>query len=137
MNLSALKSPSFRRYVASLHLALNGFWAQRVIIGWLAWDMTGSAGFVGLVAFLNFFPTLFVSPLFGVFADRIDVRKGSIFSYALAGALAGLFAGICIYASPSPWLLALFSLVTGVISSANHPMRMSLTPRLAPAAAVM
>ena len=77
MNLSALKSPPFRSYVISLHLALNGFWAQRVIIGWLAWEMTGSAGFVGLVAFLNFFPTLFVSPLFGVFADRIDVRTVS------------------------------------------------------------
>ena len=63
MNLSALKSPPFRSYVVSLHLALNGFWAQRVIIGWLAWDMTGSAGFVGLVAFLNFFPTLFVLSL--------------------------------------------------------------------------
>ena len=95
--------------------------------------MTGSAGFVGLVAFLNFFPTLFVSPLFGVFADRIDVRKGSILSYALAGILSALFAGLCIFGSPTPILLALFSLVTGVISSANHPMRMSLTPRLAPA----
>ena len=134
MNLSALKSPPFRSYVVSLHLALNGFWAQRVIIGWLAWDMTGSAGFVGLVAFLNFFPTLFVSPLFGVFADRIDIRKGSIFSYALAGTLSGLCAVICILAGPTPLLLALFSFVTGVISSANHPMRMSLTPRLAPTA---
>ena len=133
MNLSALKSPPFRSYVVSLHLALNGFWAQRVIIGWLAWEMTGSAGFVGLVAFLNFFPTLFVSPLFGVFADRIDVRKGSILSYALAGILSALFAGLCIFGSPTPILLALFSFVTGVISSANHPMRMSLTPRLAPA----
>ena len=47
MNLSALKSPPFRSYVLSLHLALTGFWAQRVIIGWLAWEMTGSAGFVG------------------------------------------------------------------------------------------
>ena len=133
MNLSALKSPPFRSYVVSLHLALNGFWAQRVIIGWLAWEMTESAGFVGLVAFLNFFPTLFVSPLFGVFADRIDVRKGSILSYALAGILSALFAGLCIFGSPTPVLLALFSFVTGVISSANHPMRMSLTPRLAPA----
>ena len=133
MNLSALKSPPFRSYIVSLHLALNGFWAQRVIIGWLAWDLTGSAGFVGLVAFLNFFPTLFVSPLFGVFADRIDVRRGSILSYALAGAFSGLFAAMCILASPSAFLLALFSLVTGVISSANHPMRLSLTPRLAPA----
>ena len=133
MNLSALKSPPFRSYVVSLHLALNGFWAQRVIIGWLAWEMTGSAGFVGLVAFLNFFPTLFVSPLFGVFADRIDVRNGSILSYALAGILSALFAGLCIFGSPTAVLLALFSFVTGVISSANHPMRMSLTPRLAPA----
>ena len=136
MNLSALKSPPFRSYVVSLHLALNGFWAQRVIIGWLAWDLTGSAGFVGIVAFLNFFPTQFVSPLFGVFADRIDVRRGSIINYALAGTLSGLFAAMCVFASPSAFLLALFSLVTGVISSANHPMRMSLTPRLAPAIAL-
>jgi len=133
MNLSALRSPPFRLYIISLHLALNGFWAQRVVIGWLAWDMTGTAGFVGLVAFLNFFPTLFVSPLFGVFADRIDVRKGSMVSYSIAGILSGLFAALCLLGSPTPLLLALFSLVTGVISSANHPMRMSLTPRLAPA----
>ena len=61
------------------------------------------------------------------------MRKGSILSYALAGILSALFAGLCIFGSPTPILLALFSFVTGVISSANHPMRMSLTPRLAPA----
>ena len=133
MNLSALRSPPFRRYLLGLHIALNGFWAQRVIIGWLAWEMTGSASFVGLVAFLNFFPTLFVSSLFGVFADRIDVRKGSIISYSIAGILSGLFAALCIFEQPEPFILALFSLLAGVISSANHPMRMSLTPRLAPA----
>ena len=133
MNLSALRSPPFRSYIITLHLALNGFWAQRVIIGWLAWEMTGAAFFVGLVAFLNFVPTLFVSPLFGVIADRIDVRKGSMISYSLAGTLSGLFAALCIFGQPTPVLLALFSFVTGVISSANHPMRMSLTPRLAPA----
>ena len=133
MNLVALKSPQFRSYILSLHLALNGFWAQRVIIGWLAWVLTGSPSFVGLVAFLNFFPTLFVSPLFGVVADRIDVRLGSIISYAGAGTLSGIFAWICLAGAVTPPLLAGFSFLTGVISSANHPMRMSLTPRLAPA----
>ena len=133
MNLSALKSPPFRSYVVSLHIALNGFWAQRVIMGWLAWEMTGSASFVGLVAFLNFVPTLFVSPLFGVVADRIDVRLGSICSYATAGTLSGIFAAISILGGLTPALLALFSLLTGTVSSTNHPMRMSLTPRLAPA----
>ena len=44
-----------------------------------------------------------------------------------------MFAALCILGTPTPVLLALFSLVTGILSSANHPMRMSLTPRLAPA----
>ena len=102
-------------------------------MGWLAWQMTGSASFVGLVAFLNFVPTLIVSPLFGVVADRIDVRWGSICSYGAAGILSAVFATITIYGALTPVLLALFSLMTGTISSTNHPMRMSLTPRLAPA----
>jgi len=133
MNLVALKSPPFRSYIISLHIALNGFWAQRVIIGWLAWVLTGSPSFVGLVAFLNFVPTLFVSPLFGVVADRIDVRRGSIISYSCAGIVSAVFAWICLADAATPMLVAGVSLLTGVISSANHPMRMSLTPRLAPA----
>lgn len=132
MNLVALKSPPFRSYIFSLHIALNGFWAQRVIIGWLAWVLTDSPSFVGLVAFLNFVPTLFVSPLFGVVADRIDVRRGSIISYSCAGIASAIFAWICLADALTPLLVAGFSLLTGVISSANHPMRMSLTPRLAP-----
>ena len=134
MDLHALKSRDFRNYLISFHLSLNGFWAQRVILGWLAWDQTGSAGFVGLVAFLNFFPTIFVSPLFGVIADKIDVRKGSIISYSMAGTISALFAFMSFMNLSTPVLLAGFSLLTGLISSANHPMRMSLTPRLAPAA---
>ena len=101
-------------------------------MGWLAWVLTGSPSFVGLVAFLNFVPTLIVSPLFGVVADRIDVRVGSMVSYTFAGILSGVFAWICLADALTPFLLAGFSLLSGVISSANHPMRMSLTPRLAP-----
>ena len=134
MNLVALQSSSFRSYIFSLHIALNGFWAQRVIIGWLAWVLTGSPSFVGFVAFLNFVPTLFVSPLFGVVADRIDVRVGSIISYSCAGIASAAFAWMCLAGALTPMLLAGFSLLTGIISSANHPMRMSLTPRLAPQA---
>ena len=132
MNVVALKSPPFRSYIFSLHIALNGFWAQRVIIGWLAWVLTDSPSFVGLVAFLNFVPTLFVSPLFGVVADRIDVRIGSIISYGCAGIVTALFAWICLAGAQTQLLLAGFSFLTGLISAANHPMRMSLTPRLAP-----
>lgn len=132
MNLVALHSSPFRTYIFSLHIALNGFWAQRVIIGWLAWVLTDSPSFVGFVAFLNFVPTLFVSPFFGVIADRIDVRAGSIISYFCAGISSAVFSWICLAGVLTPMLLVGFALLTGIISSANHPMRMSLTPRLAP-----
>ena len=66
-------------------------------------------------------------------ADRIDVRIGTVVSYSIYGTLSGIFAWICLADALTPLLLAGFSLLSGVISSANHPMRMSLTPRLAPA----
>ena len=129
MNVVALKSPPFRSYIFSLHIALNGFWAQRVIIGWLAWVLTDSPSFVGLVAFLNFVPTLFVSPLFGVVADRIDVRIGSIISYGCAGIATALFAWICLAGAQTPLLLAGFSFLTGLIGiDLVHPFCRPHTP---------
>mgnify|MGYP001342520506 CR=1 FL=1 len=132
MNLLALKSRQFRLYIFSVHIALNGFWAQRVIIGWLAWDLSGSAGFVGFVAFLNLLPTIFVSFLFGVIADRIDVRLGTITTYSCAGIVSAGLAVIYFADLLNSFLLACFSLIAGFITSANHPIRMSLAPRLAP-----
>ncbi len=136
MNLAALKSPSFRAYLFTVHVALQGFWAQRVITGWLAWDLTGSAAFVGMVAFLNFAPTLLSGPFFGVIADRIDVRRASIFIYFLVFLISLGFSAVATTSMLLPWVVAGFSLATGLISAANHPVRMSLTPRLAPANAM-
>ena len=58
MNLAALKFRDFRIYLLGNIFALNGLWMQRLTIGWIAWDLTGSASFVGLVAFVNFVPTI-------------------------------------------------------------------------------
>jgi MFS family permease len=74
MSLAALRSPGFRRYLVGNAFALNGLWLGRLTMGWLAWDLTGQAGFVGLVSFLVFAPTLVSGPLFGVIADRIEPR---------------------------------------------------------------
>jgi MFS family permease len=132
MNLVALKSPPFRSYLVSMSVALHGLWAQRVIVGWLAWELTGSAAFVGIVAFLNFIPTVIGSPFFGVIADRIDLRRASIIAYALVGTISAIFSIIAFADGLIPLVVAGFSLATGIIASANHPIRMSLTPRLAP-----
>ena len=134
MNLVALQSPSFRAYLFSVAVALHGFWAKRVIIGWLAWELTGSAAFVGFVSFLNLAPTFLCGPFFGVIADRIDVRRASIVNYASVCLITFGFVALTTTSWLTAWAVAGFSLATGLISSLNHPVRMSLTPRLAPAA---
>ncbi|MDE0114650.1 MAG: MFS transporter [Albidovulum sp.] len=130
MNLSALKSRDFRLYIAGNLFALNAMWMLRIIVGWLAWDLTGSARFVGLVAFSYFLPTMFLGPFFGVLIDRSDVRRAAIIvqSLYLTAALS-LWIVQYLKVLGAPHLL-IYSIATGVIMSAHSPVRMSLAPRL-------
>ena len=130
MNLSALKSRNFRLYLAGNLFSLNAMWMLRIIVGWLAWDLTGSASFVGLIAFAYFLPTLFLGPFFGVLTDRSDVRRAAIMvqSLFLAAALS-LWLVQHLGILDAPHLLA-YSLASGVIMSAHGPVRMSIAPRL-------
>ena len=69
MNINALNSSSFRLYLFGSFIALNGLWIQRIIIGWLAWEITHSPFYVGIAAFLSLAPTIFSGPVFGVLID--------------------------------------------------------------------
>ena len=69
MNINALNSPSFRLYLFGSFIALNGLWIQRIIIGWLSWEITNSPFYVGIAAFLSLAPTIFSGPVFGVLID--------------------------------------------------------------------
>jgi MFS family permease len=121
----------FRLFFLGVFFAVQAIWVQRVTIGWLAWERTGSAAFVGLVAALSLAPTLVLGPLFGVMADRVDIRRAS---FATNGLMALVLAALAL-ALPvtGPMVLVVVALAIGVISSAHHPVRMSLGPRLVPA----
>ena len=40
--LTALKIRNYRVYMVGTIFSLNGFWMQRITIGWLNWELTGS-----------------------------------------------------------------------------------------------
>ena len=83
MNLSAFQSNPFRHYLVCIAIALQGVWIQRIVVAWLAWDVSSSPAFVGFATFLSFVPTMITGPLFGVIADRIEIRV-AIFSNYIA-----------------------------------------------------
>mgnify|MGYP001952952485 CR=1 FL=1 len=61
---------NFRIYFAGNATSLVGTWMQRVAAGWLAWELTHSPTWLGIVAMADFFPTIFLGPLGGALADR-------------------------------------------------------------------
>jgi MFS family permease len=132
MNLAALGSADYRRYALGNVFALNGVWLSRVTMSWLAWDLTGQAGFVGLVAFLAFAPTLVSGPFFGVLADRIALKRGAMMTQAGLATAALVLLGASLAGLLGPGLLAAVALGSGIVSSAHHPVRLALAPALVP-----
>jgi len=130
MRFPALRSKDFIIFTAGNFSATNAIWINRVIIGWLGWELTGLASSVGLMSFLLFAPTIVASPLFGVILDRVDVRRAAILSQAiLITSLSVLFVmyetGIL-----TIWLLGFVALTIGVTSSADRTIRFVLVPRI-------
>ena len=130
MNLAALSHPGFRLYFIGAVASANALWIFRILLTWLAWDLSGSASFVGLIAALTLAPTIVSGPLFGVLVDRINIR----FAAALAGSsmlLTIALVSVLYYAGLlTVPLLAVMAGLGGFSSSLQHPVRMSLAPRL-------
>ena len=53
----------------------TGVWMQQVAEAWVVLDLTGSAFYLGLTAFLGQLPIILFTLVVGVVADRIDRRK--------------------------------------------------------------
>lgn len=130
MNLGALKSKNYRTYVVGGVFGLIAIWMQRVTIGWLAWEMTDSASFVGAIAFILFAPTIVFSPIFGVWVDRWPVKRASVILQCINGSLSAVLWMIVALDWATPVLLAVMTLLIGMVIAAHHPVRMAFGPRL-------
>ncbi len=132
LNLVAFHSRDFRLYFLGNAFTLQALWIQRITIGWIAWELSGAASVVGWIAFLIFAPTMISGPFFGVLVDRMPIRPAAIRAQAglslISLAMALLFAGGLLTLP----LLSGLALAIGVVTSANHPVRMSLAPLLVP-----
>jgi MFS family permease len=68
--LSALKQPAFRYYAGANALSLLGSRMQRFTMAWIAWEITHSGMWIGLISFSEFIAIVFVLPIAGGLVDR-------------------------------------------------------------------
>jgi MFS family permease len=128
----ALAEREFLVYSIGNGLSSIGLWVQRLAVGWLAWELSHSEIWVGLIAFSLFAPILFFSPLFGVLVDRLEpLRTASIINGIMA-AWAALLATLSFTGALDIQLLFLVSLSIGLTSAAYAPIRLSIIPSLVP-----
>ncbi|HLJ63753.1 MAG TPA: MFS transporter [Stellaceae bacterium] len=121
---------NYRIYTAGNIISLIGTWMQRVAVQWLAWELTHSGIWLGLIAAADLLPTLVVSPLAGTLADRVDrvrvIRVTQIVAMVQAWVLAALtFSGVITIT-----LLLILTLALGTANAINQPARLALIPSL-------
>lgn len=128
----ALSHRNLRLYIAGQSVSLIGLWVHRVALGWLVWELTGSAAWLGIIAFVDLAPGVVLGPLAGAIADRFDRRRlAFVFQYA-AMALTLSLAALTIGDMIDIWLLLLFTLALGTATAFWQPARLSLIPSLVP-----
>jgi len=133
---SALREPRFRRYYPASWFSGLGSWMLRFILGWSAWELTGSPLWVGIVGALMLAPALVLSPYFGVQSDRVNPRHGLIFSMVFHSSI-GLTGAVTTFLGAFHELtLLLLATALGSASAIHSPMRLALVPLLVPRTAL-
>ena len=103
-----------------------GTWIQSVAFMWLAYRISGSTWFTGLIGFLASAPHLFLTPLAGVLGDRVNRRKLLITVLSLMAAVSlvlALLSGLNLVTMPA---LAAIAFMSGVCSAFEIPTRQSI-----------
>jgi MFS family permease len=81
-SFDSLRYRNFRLVWTGAFLSNTGTWMQSIALAWYVLLLTHSAFWVSFITFANFFPIV-VSPLGGVFTDRMDRRRILIVTQSL------------------------------------------------------
>jgi MFS family permease len=112
----------------------TGLWVHRIAVTWLAWEMTRSAFWVGMVAFCDLAPAVVFSPIAGAVADRMDRVRLTMLSQAAIAVQAGTVAALIATGNLTIGLLLVLEVASGIAASFSQPARQSLIPALVPRA---
>lgn len=126
----AFSSRVYRYYFGASCCSTFAVWISRFLLGWLTWDLTESAFWVGVVSAAMLLPTFLLSPFFGVISDRISARNGLLVTTSLQAAIAASVALADASGTLSVAWLLVVAVCVGAVSSAHHPMRLALLPQL-------
>ena len=130
--LSVLQYKGFRLFWSGLMLQIAGHTMMQVTVGWLAFNLTGSALDLGYVTLALAVPSVSLTAVGGVFADRWDPRRIIAIIQAVAAVMVTTLAVLSITDRMELWHLIVGAFVTGSVIAFDQPSQQALFPRLLP-----
>lgn len=127
----ALKIRDYRLFWMGWLISQMGSWMQNIAWGWLVFDLTNSALWLGVVGFCGSIPSLFLSPFSGAIADRMQKRTILLTTQAVFMALAFILAGLVFSGLIRVWQIILIALLNGITFGIDAPVRQAYAPTLA------
>ena len=128
----ALRSPGFRIYFVGMLFRGLAMWMPLVAIPWLAVELGATPAEVGIITGFFFLPTLFVGPMGGVLADRVERRNVLIGAQLFAAVLSGLIFVLVVTGTQTLPILALASFGFGLLIAIEVPVRQAYMTELVP-----
>ena len=128
----SLRHRNYRLLWGTNIITLSGYWILVTAQGWLVLQLTDSAMWVGLIAFIMGIPALFLSPFGGVYADRFDRRKLVLFGQGVSGLLILLLATLTSTGVIAIWHIAAIAVFLGTVWALTDPAYMAIIPSLVP-----
>ena len=128
-----MSDTAYRNLFLASTAVMASQWMQRIALGWIMWELTGSTTWLGLLASAELLPGLFFGPLGGVLADRMS-RKRMVLICQTAAFLISVATGIVVFLGLStPLLLMALTAAGGIAAALQESARTLLlrdaTPR--------
>ena len=123
---AALRHRNYRLYWIGALVANTGDWMDQVAFAWLMWELTNSAGYLGLLAFFRGIPILIFTLFGGALADRFERRRLLQVTQSFAMLLALLLALLVATGVVQIWQVLAIATLRGVMMSVNLPTRQAL-----------
>jgi MFS family permease len=122
----AMANRNYRIYTIGAIPSLLGTWVQRMAVGWLAWELTGSGAWLGLIAFADLAPAVLSAPIAGAFADRVNRLKVVRLVQYMSLIQAAMLATLTLSGVMTIELLFVLALIQGIVQGIHQPFRHAL-----------
>ncbi len=128
----AFRHRDFAIVEAAGWLAGAGVWFYRIGLAVLAWQLTKSGWWLGVIAIAEAGPGILISPIAGALADQHNRLVMARIVQGAMMAVTGLLAAITFAGLVDIWMLTLFAVLHGTCTGFWTPVRMSIAPNLVP-----